>query len=267
MIFYGKSDIGMRRTSNQDNYCATAYSDHVAMCVVCDGMGGAKGGFEASSMSIEHFSAHIKSFLENNLDSDGRLNESAYTEGGIHSALVSGVGAANSAVYKKSIEDIDLEGMGTTLVAVIVTEDAVYSANVGDSRMYLISGSDIRQVTHDHSYVQYLVDSGKLTPEEALKSTKRNMLARAVGIYDTVTADIVATELNKESGGYILLCSDGLTNHVYPDEICSILQAKEENEENDISDEDDVAAKADRLVGRANELGGTDNITVVLIKF
>jgi Serine/threonine protein phosphatase len=271
MIFYGKSDIGMRRSSNQDNYYAEAFSTRVAMCVVCDGMGGAKGGYEASSIAIEHFSAHIKSFLDNNLDSDGYLLEAAYAQSGIHSALVSAVGAANTAVFKKSVEDAALEGMGTTLVAVIVTEDAVYSANVGDSRMYLMSGGEIRQITHDHSYVQYLVDSGKLTPEEALKSTKRNMLARAVGIYDTVTADIVATNLDKENGGYILLCSDGLTNHVYPDEMLAILQEKpvqtEENEPGGVSDEDDVKAKAERLIGRANELGGTDNITVVLVKF
>ena len=165
---------------------------------------------------------------------------------------------ANRAVYRKGNADQSLSGMGTTLVGCLVLPETIYTINVGDSRMYLTGDGTIRQVTHDHSYVQYLVDIGKLTPTEAKNSRNRNIITRAVGTERTVNADVFTTPHADFRGEYIVLCSDGLTNHVEPEEIGAILtQCKP-------GDGDSLRLACEELVEKANERGGSDNITAVI---
>lgn len=262
MILYGKSDVGMKRSVNQDNFYTEIYSEHVVMCVVCDGMGGAKGGSEASALAIEVFCTHMKEFIEKNLDGSGHFKPSVFVRNIIASQLVSAASEANSAVFKKSNEDTNLSGMGTTLVAAVIIDKTLYCANIGDSRLYLVTDDSAKQITHDHSYVQYLVDRGQLTPEEARTSTVRNIITRVIGTDESVTADTFVTGLGDK--GYVLLCSDGLTNYIYED---TLLEIVSERTDADVSDEDEVRIKVENLVRKANELGGADNITAVLLKF
>lgn len=252
MVFYGKTDVGMRRAVNQDNFIIRTFADDVLTAVVCDGMGGANGGSVASTLAA-------RAFMDVLEDRQSRFPLFADMQPeDIADMLVEASIEANRAVYRKGSADQSLSGMGTTLVGCLVLPDTLYTVNVGDSRMYLTDGDAIRQVTHDHSYVQYLVDIGKLTPEEAKNSRNRNIITRAVGTERTVNADIFTTPHSSCRGEYLILCSDGLTNHVEPEEICQILQKCQHNEG------DTLRLACDALVEKANERGGSDNITTVI---
>ena len=252
MVFYGKTDVGMKRAVNQDNFIIRAYSPEVLTTVVCDGMGGANGGSVASALAARAFMDVL----------DDRQNQFPLfrdmSEEEICDMLVEASIEANRAVYRKGNADQSLSGMGTTLVGCLVLPETIYTINVGDSRMYLTGDGTIRQVTHDHSYVQYLVDIGKLTPTEAKNSRNRNIITRAVGTERTVNADVFTTPHADFRGEYIVLCSDGLTNHVEPEEIGAILTQCRHD------DGDSVRLACEELVEKANERGGSDNITAVI---
>ncbi len=252
MVFYGKTDVGMRRAVNQDNFIIRTYSAEVLTAVVCDGMGGANGGSVASALAARAF----MDVLEDRQSRFPLFADMQPEE--IGDMLVEASIEANRAVYRKGSADQSLSGMGTTLVGCLVLPDTIYTINVGDSRMYLTGGDGIRQITHDHSYVQYLVDIGKLTPEEAKNSRNRNIITRAVGTERTVNADIFTTPHSSCRGEYLVLCSDGLTNHVEPEEISQILRQCRQ------SDGDTLRLACDALVEKANERGGSDNITAVI---
>ncbi|MGN1410197.1 MAG: serine/threonine-protein phosphatase, partial [Eubacteriales bacterium] len=130
-----------------------------------------------------------------------------------------------------------------------------YVVNVGDSRMYVIYNGKITQVTHDHSYVQYFIDQGKMTVEEARKSKNKNLITRAVGIEKTVGADLFSHDM--PNGSYALLCSDGLSNLIEPEEIIDIVRTPQ--------DSDSAERVCDNLISEANRRGGNDNITAVLL--
>lgn len=253
MYFYGKTDVGMRRSVNQDNFAIRAFDGMVLAAVVCDGMGGANGGNVASSMATHSFMQVIG-------DREAKYPLFAgMSEEEINDMLVEASVEANRTVYRKSSVDETLAGMGTTLVGCLVLPDMVYAINVGDSRMYLTHNSDIRQITHDHSMVQYLVDIGQITPEEARRSRNKNIITRAVGTERTVNADVFMIPRADACGGYIILCSDGLTNHVEPEEIGQIVG------DCDHEDGDSLAAACEALIRAANDDGGSDNITAVII--
>ena len=166
-------------------------------------------------------------------------------------ALKEGIQAANQLLYQKAAEDIYLSGMGTTLVAAFYAGDALYVANIGDSRLYLI-GRGIRQITRDHSYVEEMVALGQMERNSRDYLQRKNIITRAVGVRNHVEADFFEEELL--AGDLILMCSDGLTNMVEDSQIERIL--KEEN---------DIRMAAERLVSQANVNGGQDNIAVILI--
>ncbi|NLK38629.1 MAG: Stp1/IreP family PP2C-type Ser/Thr phosphatase [Clostridiales bacterium] len=250
MIWYGKSDIGRVRSTNQDSFIACNLADDIVMCAVCDGMGGNAGGSEASHIALKVFHAEMAAYIEK---SDPR----SASESEIRQVLTEAVDKANDEVYKMASSDKSLSGMGTTLVAALIIDGKLYSINIGDSRMYIIRDGEAVQQTHDHSYVQYLVDIGKLTPAEARKSTNRNIITRAVGIDEKVEADINVACLSGDSGGYILLCSDGLTNFVENQEIAQIAEQTDQS----------LEQRVETLIALANERGGTDNITAVLLAF
>lgn len=243
MFFSGKSDIGKRRATNQDSYSIISLPEDCYLCTVCDGMGGANGGNVASEIACSVYTKYV---------SDNFIPEDHNRA----SLLRKAVAAANTAVYEKAQAEDALRGMGTTLVSALVEKNGTaYVINVGDSRMYSVDSGQMRQITRDHSYVQYLVDMGQLTVKEAENASIRNIIIRSIGNEEESNPDLFTLDLSP--GGYILLCSDGLTNCVGNDLIAEEIHA-------DTQEELDLCAE--RLIECANESGGIDNITVILGK-
>ena len=300
MFYSGMSDIGRKRASNQDTFRITEldasdeqHRNHL-LAVVCDGMGGMNGGNVASQTAVDSFNeSFVKWYKENKEEtlssapvfadddeeemrpfrrSDKRssnarrsqyryqtVSENSITP--IGRALREAASEANRAVMQRASEDKALEGMGTTLLAACFTGDIMHIANVGDCRLYLICGEDIRRVTHDHSYVQYLIDMGELEPKDAENSPYRNIITRAVGREENLETDIFALPMANFSG-YILMCSDGLYNFLSEKEIVMVVNAAVKG-----GDMGELDQKVQTLVRRANENGGGDNITAVLIRY
>ncbi len=252
MLSYGITDIGKRRAANQDNFIIDQHSPSTLLAVVCDGMGGAAGGLEASSIACSVFSDSVEADLTV-LEERGKNLTPALCE----RILRRGVELANAAVGRRGAEDPGLAGMGTTLVAALVCSDRIYVANVGDSRLYALTDGVAEQITHDHSYVQLLVDVGRITPEEAKTSANRNIITRAVGTAENVECDIFVIDTLPDA---ILLCSDGLTNMLSAQDIGRRFAAS-------LKSEEDVAAVCRSLIDGANESGGLDNITAAVVVF
>ncbi len=250
MHFIGKTDIGSKRQSNQDTFLCTQLCDNAELAVVCDGMGGCNGGSVASETAATVFTNYIRLNCVPHMDENNRLDTADLL---VPELLRAAGAAANEAVFGKSRSDPELEGMGTTLVAAMQVDETVYIANIGDSRLYLITDEDMVQITHDHSFVQYLVDIGELTPEEAAVNPNRNVITRAVGSEERTEPDIYLLDLREKGPCRLLLCTDGLTNYIDTDGIYEIMRSRIPSYE-----------KAETLIRRANEGGGGDNITVVI---
>ncbi|MCD8055675.1 MAG: Stp1/IreP family PP2C-type Ser/Thr phosphatase [Clostridiales bacterium] len=248
MKFAAKTDMGLVRSSNQDEFATMEFTPDTAFFLVCDGMGGANGGEEASRIACDSASRSIKEDIPLVLD-DPTLDRMKY----MPKILSYAVQSANLAVYDRAFEDRTLKGMGTTLVGAVVLGDTMYVVNVGDSRLYLITEAEVIQVTRDHSYVQYLVDMGVITENQAENSPRKNIITRAIGTDDTVDPDTFNVTLS--DGQYVLLCSDGLSKELDKSEIFRIVHG-----------EGTIEEKTDALIERAKELGGHDNITVVLVQ-
>lgn len=257
--FYGRSDIGKVRSANQDSYIVGRLCDNAALCVVCDGMGGAKSGNVASECAAVVFAEKVKKYAAQRIAPDGIMELDSDDACVI---LDDAAHDANSAVYKKSQTSSAFRGMGTTLVAALICDDVAYVINVGDSRLYLISDNTITQITHDHSYVQHLIDSGSLTVEDARTHPYRNRITRAVGVGSDLEADIYSVDLSSLDCCYLLLCSDGLSGQLLPEDIYGIIT--DEAFEGDT--EKELAEKTSRLIDAANAQGGPDNITALLVK-
>lgn len=242
MRVVAKTDIGSVRPNNQDSYAAGELSSSVAWAVVCDGMGGASGGNIASSTAVKIISERITSSYK-----DGMSRSS------IKNLLISAIAAANIEVFDESRSDEALAGMGTTVVAAIIADDSVYIAHAGDSRAYILSNGSLNQITKDHSFVQEMVDRGRLTPDEAKDDPRKNIITRALGVSDELRVDFYEEFINKDD--VVLICTDGLTNYVTVDEIVTLISNGDFNN------------FAERLINRANENGGGDNITVVTMSY
>ena len=241
MKIVAKTDKGRVRSSNQDAYAVGEFSDEVVWAVVCDGMGGAAGGNIASALAVKVISDKINaSYREKMRDSS------------IQNMLDSALTAANIEVYDFAEANTELKGMGTTVVCAIVRDGQAFIAHAGDSRAYIISAdNDARQVTVDHSVVQDLLSKGKITSEQAEHHPNKNIITRAVGVDKNIKIDF--DQIDLEAGDTVLLCTDGLSNYVTNEEMI------------DIMSDGKHYAFADRLVNKANENGGGDNITVVII--
>ncbi len=230
----GNSVIGMRRTNNED---AIYINEQKNLYLVADGMGGCNAGEVASSTAI---SAFVKA-MEN------------AENGEILDKMISAVTQCNKKVYQKSRENIEFLDMGTTLVAVTIENEKMFVVHVGDSRVYLFRENNLQQITTDHSYVMELVKIGSITREEAEVHPKRNIITRAIGIREDVEADTIIEDMKQ--GDKILLCTDGLSNMVSKGEMTKILIEQCSTEE-----------KVKKLVVLANEKGGLDNISLILIE-
>ncbi len=263
MNFFGKSDIGKMRTANQDSYLIRPLCKNATLCVVCDGMGGAKSGNVASESAIETFGERIVKYTQSKINKDGIL---ALTSDEACVILDDAVHDANQTVFKKAQSSSDYTGMGTTLVAALFCDDTVYVVNVGDSRLYLVSDNTITQITHDHSYVQHLIDSGSISTDEARNHPYRNRITRAVGINHELEVDIFSVELSNLDVCYLLLCSDGLSGQLLSEDIYAIISSDVDIDV--VTDiESELSDKTERLIEAANNAGGPDNITAVLVKY
>ena len=238
MKIFGKTDIGLVRETNQDAFSFGSFDDGNCWAVVCDGMGGVSGGQVASEICVEKVSEAIK-----------RSYRKGITLSSAKNLLTTAINAANSAVFKEAQENIELKGMGTTVVAVLVLGSIAVVAHVGDSRAYLIN-DEINAITKDHSFVQLLIDTGKITEEEAKVHPDRNVITRAVGIEHVVDVEIDIVDINDNDK--LLICTDGLNGYVPDADILKIIK-----EYGDSSTE--------KLVETANNAGGRDNVTVVML--
>ena len=239
----GKTEKGRVRNTNQDNFKIERIDKDTYACVVCDGMGGVEGGSEASCIATVAFMDCLKK-----LYNDTENNDSITT------LLKKSLNAANSAVYSMAILNPEFDGMGTTLVSVILTNRDLCWINVGDSRLYAANEKGLYRISDDHSLVWEMVKKGMITEEEANNSPMKNVITRAVGISPTVESDVNCIMDIYERYSYILLCSDGLSNMVSPETRYSILTCEETTEK-----------KVDMLISSANDSGGYDNITAVLL--
>lgn len=235
----GKTDIGKKRETNQDSFVIKQLSENTILALVCDGMGGNVGGREASSIAVQAFSKYVEENLKDGTNAEKVLFEA--------------LDAANSAVFEKAFENQELEGMGTTLVSMLFDGEKYYCLWVGDSRIYAIKDMELLQISHDHSFVQLLVDNGSITPEEAKVHPNRNIITKAAGTSKTLEGDM-CTLLASDADG-ILICSDGLCGYVEK-EVFSKTVTNEKNAEKCVQ----------MLVDITNDAGGTDNVTAVVFR-
>ena len=238
---YAKSDVGKVREINEDSFYISDSLDEVQLYMLADGMGGYKGGKIASKLAIQS----AKNYIENNFKQIEKDKDS------IIQLVGSSVEYANMIVYEKSKENKELEGMGTTLDICLIYNNRVFIGHVGDSRVYRIRKEFMRKLTQDHSYVQKLVKDGTITKEEAVHHPQKNMLMKALGCNAFVEPDVMVKGFLKDD--ILIMNSDGLTNLVSQDDM--FREAKK-----------DIEQAPKELVRLANEKGGYDNITVIVIK-
>lgn len=236
MQYWGITDRGIVRTQNQDAFAIQTLEDGRCLAVVCDGMGGARAGNIASTMTVELFNRFFSCVSG---DDEHRMGQAAIQ--------------ANDLVFQRAITEDDCAGMGTTLVAALAGGTLATLLNVGDSRAYHINAKGISQITRDHSVVEDLVTSGRLTREEARNHPRKNLITRALGCEPQLRADLFHVDL--AIGDYLLLCSDGLSNLVTEQEILyEVIHGGE----------DETCCQ--RLLDIALHRGAPDNVTVVLVR-
>ena len=240
MKIASKTDIGLVRNSNQDSYAAGELSDGTAWAVVCDGMGGANGGNIASANAVKIISEYISSSYHEGMGSNS-----------IKTLLESSIYGANIRLFDMSRTIESLSGMGTTVVAAIISQGVAHIAHAGDSRAYIIRDNKLSQITKDHSIVQSMIDKGQLTPDEAKNHPNKNLITRALGVNEEIVVEY--NEIGIGEGESILICTDGLTNFL-----------DDENIESKIA-ECSFDEYPQVLINAANEAGGGDNITIVVL--
>ena len=239
MQIYSKTDKGLVREINQDACRTGMLSDSVGFAIVCDGMGGANAGDVASSTAVDAITDYITKSYRGTMGPPD-----------LEKMAKNALESANIQLYDMALNHPDYAGMGTTAVLAILSGNSAVIAHVGDSRIYLVNDT-ITQLTKDHSVVQTLIESGKFTPEDAKVHPRKNVITRAIGSEETVAVDLTSLELNE--GDILLLCTDGLTNFTEVSDITEIMKTE------------DLSGTPDLLIQKANQNGGGDNITVVVM--
>lgn len=232
-----RTDVGKVRAINEDNFDSLC-GDYGHLLIVCDGMGGHKGGEVASRLSVEAIKKHF-------LVLNGDYNPPA--------ELTASVQAANKTLLETGSKNPDLNDMGSTIVIALVKDGKLFTANLGDSRIYIVRNGEIIQLTRDHSLVQQMIDSNLISPEAAKYHPKKNIITKSLGI-DIETKPDISDPIELLREDILILCSDGLTTYVDDKEILAI--TANHTPQN----------AADRLVDLANDRGGSDNTTVLVVK-
>lgn len=243
MQYYGVSDIGRKRKENQDRIYLPKEECEPKLFILADGMGGANAGSVASSTAIEF----IRGYIEE------RWNKIFLDRISIEKLIDEAIVKANDFVYAKSKNTQEFAGMGTTVIVAIIFKNKVYLGHIGDSRVYRIRKNIIRQLTKDHSYVEALLQSGSITKEEAKNHPQKNVLLKVLGCEENVKPDIITKGFLK--GDVLLICSDGLTNMMEQNEIYNTILENIDNPE----------TACEKLVEKANVVGGYDNISAILV--
>lgn len=242
MMYGALTDKGMVRQANEDCFRIINRTDALPwIFMVADGLGGHNSGEIASSMAVDYLERYIN-------DNAHEFNTAELLSQAISTA-VSGV---NTHIYSSASQQENFNGMGTTLTLAIVIKDMLYIGHVGDSRLYIIENGNIKKLTQDHSYIEELLKNGSITKEEAINHPRKNIITRAIGGDNTIEVDIYRYKL--EYPCYLLLCTDGLTNMLSDEEI----------HETVINAENPQAA-CENLTSKANDMGGLDNITVIVV--
>ncbi len=244
---FGGTDTGKKRQNNED---AFLWNDALSLYAVADGIGGNEGGEVASRIAIDTLAGTLPGLLaekENTLPPEHSMSADPSA-----AALEQAVGLSNKQIQQAQEQQGELSGMGTTLTALLLGKGHAFIAHVGDSRAYLLRSGLFRQLTNDHSVVAEQVLAGLITPEQAKISPYRHIITRALGMAGDVLVDTVVLAI--EEGDVFLLCSDGLTEMVEDGTIGRILAGSAPRE------------AVNRLLVSANEQGGVDNITVVVVK-
>ncbi len=248
VIVAGETNVGMKRSHNEDNF-AVIDEDH--LYVVADGMGGHASGEVASKMAIDTLRDFFKA---TSADPEAtwpyKMDKSRGYE---ENRLITSVKLANLRIFEAAQRDPKLRGMGTTLVGILVVDDGVLIAHVGDSRAYRVRDGQIAQLTEDHSLLNDYIKMKKLTEEEIKNFPHKNVIVRALGMKESVKVDTMLD--HPQPGDLYILCSDGLSGPVTDDEICEISSAT-----------NDLKESCNKMIERANSNGGPDNITVVVAR-
>jgi protein phosphatase len=259
---FGRTDVGRTREHNEDAFVVAdltrgnatlqpevrthVVGDRGTLFMVADGMGGAAAGEIASAMAIETVMRELTETLKG---LPGPPSDDEFA-----SAIKRATAAANAQIHGFALEHPEFRGMGTTATVAGVLGSTVFLAQVGDSRAYLVRGGVGRQITKDQSLMQKLIEAGEITEEEAEHSERRNIILQALGPESTIKVDLTHQQVRR--GDVLVLCSDGLSGQVRADEITAI-----------VSQEQDLVAACKRMIDRANENGGPDNITVIAARF
>ncbi|MFN2397440.1 MAG: PP2C family serine/threonine-protein phosphatase [Gemmatimonadaceae bacterium] len=262
---FGLTDVGRAREHNEDSFLIADLTTGLTspdpgltrhtvgpggtILMVADGLGGAAAGELASQLAVDTVLETMRERWADKINDGGTADSAQFA-----AALKAATEAANSKIHSFALEHPEHRGMGTTSTIAGVLNDTLYLAQVGDSRAYLIRGGQAQQITKDQSLMQRLVDAGELTQEEAERSERRNIILQALGPESTVKVDVTIQQLRE--GDTLILCTDGLSGLVKPDEIAS-----------EASSEPEPSCLCERLVELANENGGPDNITAIVAHF
>jgi len=239
MEFSACTHTGKKRSTNEDSIYLPKEKESPQIIIVADGMGGHNAGEVASSLAVKTLADYFAG-----------CNNEEVTDTEIRDSIIQ----ANDNVLRESYTNVEYIGMGTTLTLAVLRANSLIIGHVGDSRAYLLNSDGLRLITRDHSYVQELIDNGFITEDEAMVHPRRNIITRAIGISAKLEIDIIHTDW--QNGDILLLCSDGLTQHVSFVELNRILP----------DEKCDLEKKADMLFSLAMDKGGTDNISVILAR-
>ena len=246
----GKTDTGLVRSSNQD---AFVVDDTLGLWLVADGMGGRAGGDVASRVAVKSIHDHFQSYSHTGLPVVSKL-----TSADVSAHLLSAIRDADLAIHAAARTQPELDGLGTTIVAIVVTclsPLQIAIAHVGDSRAYLLRDGELRVLTHDHTLVEDLLARGQIGPDEAASHPQRHILLRALGIEGQMEPDISSEPV--QSGDVLLLCTDGITKMLANEQITALLRSASHSPDN----------ACEVLIAEANGLGGKDNSTAVVVRF
>jgi protein phosphatase len=247
VISSGLTDVGRKRNHNEDSFLI---DDDLQLYVVADGMGGHAGGGTASRIAVETIDRKLRELRD--AGASPFFVQSDLQDSLVPEAIRSAVENACVAIFNAAQQEPRLAGMGTTVIALLVRDNQAFFAHVGDSRAYLVRGDLIQQISEDHSLVNEQIKAGMITPEEAKHSRYKNIITRSVGFEEEVQVDVMG--LVVEPGDTFILCSDGLANMIEDRELLEMLH-RERFEE-----------LTKKLVALANERGGDDNITVIVVR-